>query len=872
LKLNVISLILNAIIILSILAFNSFTNLSESSGETVPFYVAWIIHIHQPLYNENGTLTELLNSPSAPSWLPSVWTTRVNIYTKWIPEVALNMIGDEAIHVSITGTLIEQLEELERTQWYNCLYCNWKVKWIEVCAQKTSLGLSRLRILYTGYYHPIFPLIYRSGFTIDFIEQIKKHNKTTTRLFNDVKGKGFFPIETSFSPEIIPVLTELGIEWTVVDSEQVLRATRGYSSSFDPRPNPVDVRNTDPGDWDWGVSPQLVFRPHVVEYNGKEIVVFVRYRHMSQAEMSGTSIDYLINQIKHFQQYNTDPRRPFIMVIVHDGENGWPGHNDGRDYYSGYILEFLRRIRSEPSLSFIKVIGLDEYLAKVYDPRKDREYPYARIWVEPGSWETMSTWGDPDFTMWNSKNVNSPDQKRWSKWIEAVNFYQTALAIVGDKPEFRDELNQSLTFLLKGETSCYWYWDGSEWWDRKAVILFDRSMDISRSVINSLSSVDATPPTIRYAWREPYNPVDSVTIYYQVYDYSGLESVKAYVYVDNNLASVLEAQSIGINNFYIVSFNTKTPGVYRVVIEAMDRAGNRAVYDLTPVFQPIERVVEQPGPFTMDGLPDINTPVYVNENNSYVKTLYAIYTGDNVLYVATEPAKPGYDVFVFISLNPGSVVKPAPWLKNGSVWGYTLYLGNEGENGWCGWFKYTEKYDELVTGGIVACKTGSVLEGYVKLDAALNTQLPDTIYVTVAVYNTSDRGGLIEVLTNSNKLDQTIRPEEYIVLRRNTSMQPPVTTTTTPTLTTQPIPIEITNEIETITETHIVNETTSTTTSGSEYLPPGIGIESTEQESGGRETTVETLNPVLVLTVLTAIAAIAVFIASRTLRRFKRTS
>ncbi len=756
-----------AIVLLIVSLVFYVANYSYTENSEVPFYVAWVIHIHQPLYNENGSLVDLLNSPNAPDWLPNVWISRVDIYSKWIPWVASNMTGDEALHVSITGTLIQQLNELEAKKWNNCLYCGWEKEWVKAASLKTSLGLSRLRILYTGYYHPIFPLIQRSGLIEDFIEQIKKHNETTTALFHDVKGRGFFPIEESFTPEMIPLLAKLGIEWTVVDSEHLLRATIGYDSPYDPKPNPYDVRNPDPRDWDWGVSPQLVFCPHVIEYNGSETVVFIRYKHMSQAVMSGTNVDYLINQIKHFQQYNTDPKRPFIMVIVHDGENGWPLSNGGRDYYENYLLAFLNRIRSDPSLSFIKVIGLDEYLAKVYDPRNDTEYPYAKVWVEPGSWGTMATWGDPDFGMWNWKNIDAVDQVRWAKYIEAVNYYLTAEKVVDNNQEYIDDLINAFNELLKGETSCYWYWDGSEWWDRKAIVLFERSISYSRNILEALNASDHVAPTIRYGWREPYNPVDSLDIYIQVYDLWGVDNVKAYLYLNGTLVDTTYAEPLSINNFYKITFTLQQPGLYYVLVEASDIYGNKAVYTMIPPFITITATgsIE---PFIIDGKPDLANPVYVNENNTFVKTLWAVYTMDNYLYVATEPAPTGYDVFVFVSLDPWSGPKKAPWLKNGSVYGYVLYLGNEGDNKWCGWFRYTDKYDELLSLNppIASCYCGEVLEGYIKLDHVLGSNLSDQLYVTVAVYNTSNYGGLVEVLKTSIKNESVIEPQDYIVINK----------------------------------------------------------------------------------------------------------
>jgi len=733
---------------------------SYGADDQVPFYVSWIIHIHQPYYNVNGSLLQLLyNNP--PSWLPDVWRTRSDIYMKYIPWIALNMSGDCALQVDITGTLIDQLNELEQARWDNCRYCGWKNHWIQAVNQKTQLGYPKLRILGAGYYHPIFPLISRSEFKQDFIEQVLKHERIIRENFGIGVDKGFFLIEESYSPEIIPWIAELGFEWIVIDSEQVLRATKGYNSVFEPEPNQYDVRNPDPRDWDWGISPQLVFRPHVVSYNGSSIVAFVRYRHMSQAEMSGTNVDYLINQIKHFQTYNTDPKRPFIMVIVHDGENGFPykewGGSYGYDYYVNYLLKFIKRVKSDPQLSFIKIIGLTEYLEKIYDPRKDDEYVYANIYAEPGSWETMSTWGDPDFSMWNYPDINSADQARWSQYIEAINYYMTAYEGIVDKNRYQREFETALDWIMRGETSCYYYWDGNDWWDRKALDAFTYSKNIIERILREVS-VDKTPPTIRWAWRSPYNPGRTVEIYIQAFDYNGLSSVYAEIYREGEYIDRVELTKLSMNNFYKLSYKINEAGVYNVVIYAIDKYGNTRVYrGIRPFYANPYREGSQPtgeGVFNMDGLLDESILLFNNTRNKYVKEIWVSMV-DNYLYVATNGIPQNTDLFIFISIKPDRMIDP-PWRKQGKVAEYVLYIGVEGSNGWSGWFL---RGDHLITEDC-GSYVGEYVEGYINIKKHIGENVSE-IYLAVGVYESNDGGRLLETLYDHNG-DQNIDSDEYV--------------------------------------------------------------------------------------------------------------
>ncbi len=717
----------------------------------VPFYITWIWHYHQPLYNENGSLIDLLSRSDRPEWLDSVWLNRINIYTGLPADTASQFPGNGSIQVSITGTLIQQLNELEDSGWYDGAFIGWKDRWINALNTYNDAGYPRLTILGTGYYHPIFPLIHRIDLEV-FKEQVRMHREAIEENFNVSVDKGFFLIEEAFTPEIIPCILEEGFEWIVVDSEHLFRATKDYNTQYQPEPNRYDVRNSNPDDWEWAVSPTLLFRPHVVEYNGSKIVAFIRYRQVSQWEMNGIDVNTLLNQIMHFQQYNNDPERPFIMVIVHDGENGFPGHNDGQDYYINYIQEFINTIESNPEYSFIKPIGLTQYLEQVYDPRNDTDNPYAVVHVEPGSWETMSTWGEPYYPQWNWPSVSAIDQIRWSLIVETDNLYWTAYNMVEEASlwsEYGDELESAFRDLLMSMTSCYFYWDGDSWWDAKVSVITSRANSVLEDIISSVNGDDDIPPTTMYVWREPYNPYGSVDVYVHVYDYSGLSSLWANVYVNGVHVYSLNLSYTGYGYLYKLHIENLLPGIVKIYVYSVDVYGNTGLEVIRPFYN-------YGSLFSMDG--ELDQGVYLVHNsssNNYVKHLW-VSVKEDLLYVATDPAVAG-DVFVFISLDPWENYSNAPWVKNGFVAWYDYYLGMEVDNRWTGWFK---NYDQLLESEWVGSASGSVLEGYINLTEAYG-YVPDTLYITVATYQTQDGGELIEVLVDTNG-DNNIDSDEYI--------------------------------------------------------------------------------------------------------------
>ena len=84
-----------------------------------------------------------------------------------------------------------------------------------------------------------------------------------------------------------------------------------------------------------------------------------------------------------------------------------------------------------------------------------------------------------------------------------------------------------------GETSCYWYWDGTEDWDSHPTRASNLAVTSALNVMNGGN--DETPPSIYHLQREPYNPGETewltykpsdFTIWTYVFDISGLASVK----------------------------------------------------------------------------------------------------------------------------------------------------------------------------------------------------------------------------------------------------------------------------------------------------------------------------------------------------------
>ena len=120
-----------------------------------------------------------------------------------------------------------------------------------------------------------------------------------------------------------------------------------------------------------------------------------------------------------------------------------------------------------------------------------------------------------------------------------------------------------------------------------------------------------------------------------------------------------------------------------------------------------------PPSFVMDGQLDA-TAQEVAANAG--RHLYAALDGD-VLYVATEDAGEGNDVFIYLADVPGPLTA-ANWAKAGLVAAWDAYLADENDNDYEGWFDATGSHD-AATGA-----NGGVLEGILNLAQEFG-ELPD---------------------------------------------------------------------------------------------------------------------------------------------------
>jgi len=532
---------------------------SDSSGTATcvsaakpPIYIAFHWHMHQPIYwpYEKINQTESSHQGEMGYSFYQIHNDRYGNYTSW-PKNAV-AAGASLPHlgaqVSISGSLMENLDAMASS---GAGFDGWVDPWKQGAGMKTSLGNPRLDIVAFGYHHPLMGLIDPQDMRL----QLATHRVMADRHFGGSRSKGIFPPECAFSERMIPSLVAEGVEWSFVDNIHFDRAHADYPFAPEsnlPAPNRADQVNRAPLSWEslndlWApgkVSAPWGYQPHWVEYRDPATcevsrmiaVPAARYEGNEDARGGFGALSYEKVLSQH-EPYNTDPDHPMLIVLHHDGDN-YGGGTDS--YYHSNFQSFVNWVQSQPNRFVATTV--QDYLDQ-FPPDPDDV-----IHVEDGSWSGADN-GDPEFHKWNGDpggDGYSPDRTSWSVITAAKNRVLTAEAITPHSSVDAildgsgNDTDKAWHYLLNGETSCYWYWDGTAAWDGHPTRAANLAVPYADNVINSSGgAADTVPPTIYLPQREPYNPglddqPEDFDVWTFAYDVSGLSEVALYVRVDTD--------------------------------------------------------------------------------------------------------------------------------------------------------------------------------------------------------------------------------------------------------------------------------------------------------------------------------------------------
>ncbi|MCE1202948.1 MAG: fibronectin type III domain-containing protein [Bacteroidia bacterium] len=515
---------------------------TDSTRNNPKIYIAFLWHMHQPIYRPYENIVQTQQSGVYSFSLYDVHLSRTGPYTDWPKNAVMKGINagmpNFGAQVSFSGSLIENLNNLQAA---GIGFSNWKSHWNYIKNQTTALGNPRLDMVGFGYHHPLMGLIDYQ----DIRKQIQRHKQIFAQNFTGNYSKGIFPPETAFSTRMIPALVDEGLEWVIIDNLHFERTAEGApyaDASGVPRPNKSTVRNPNPGDWKqlnglWAPTPVSIrwaHQPRWVSYTDpatgvtKKIIGVPASRYLGEEDGRGgfgaLNYDYVMSQ---FEQYNTDPSRPILIVLHHDGDNYGGG---SEAYYNSNFQNFVNWLQANSSR--FECTTIQDYLQRFPPPQNDV------IYVQDGSW-LGAAGGDQVFRKWNgdpgtypgASGPYSPDRNSWGVMTAAKNIVQTADQINPNHPGTL----QGWHYYLNGQASDYWYWDGTEIWDSNPTMAANQA--VSNALPVAQGGPDLTPPAIYVPQRTPYNPGDiewtsqgvrpsDFTVWTYVFDLNGLSSVQ----------------------------------------------------------------------------------------------------------------------------------------------------------------------------------------------------------------------------------------------------------------------------------------------------------------------------------------------------------
>ncbi|MCK5323290.1 MAG: hypothetical protein KAJ45_04050, partial [Desulfobulbaceae bacterium] len=335
-------------------------------------------------------------------------------YLRWPMDTAKgnnHSYAQSQTHVTMSAAVINNVQsfaELGNLSGYNP---GWGNYWRDtVNNTKTVSGHNALDLIHFTGHHSMGPLVGNDYFLKDLIY----HNVTLAQDFflgdSFKSSKGFFPTELGFSERLIPVLTKLGIKWSVLGNIHYSRTLRDYPYLNDPGkdtmvspPNRADLRNTsDIGSWvaipmfneQQVTHNKFPFAsiPHWVQYVDPETGEVSRVAGIPVEQASSWEEGYqgsvTAAPIKPFEADAANLGRTQYFVIAHDGDNSSGRAGDGGTWANSGNVTYAD--------SDVTGKGVNEYLQDHPIPAHDI------VHVQDGSWiDTRDSSADPAWYHWH---------------------------------------------------------------------------------------------------------------------------------------------------------------------------------------------------------------------------------------------------------------------------------------------------------------------------------------------------------------------------------------------------------------------------------------------------------------------------------------
>jgi len=304
------------------------------------------------------------------------------------------------IHLGFSGILLEQLCDPQIIE-----------KFSDVLNLKRMVReypkAEGIEFVGMGYYHPLFPLIPME----DWKPQIKRWKAKAKEL--GFVAEGFWPPEMGFCMEMIPVLEETGFKYVIVDGVHV---------------KPVRENLT---------TEEIMYKPHIAEYESSEIIVIPRDRDISNAQESGLDPSWFEQEVMH---KTAKCEGNFLVTTWSDGENGgwFRQMHEESGFWGHFFAPYIEKVgKGDYPITPIKISDFIE-----------ENPPETYVEVRTGAWNAANTSGY-DFSQWEGSEKQREAIEEL--WATSKEYHKLGRRI----PEVEEH-------ILRAETSCNLFW-GDAW-------------------------------------------------------------------------------------------------------------------------------------------------------------------------------------------------------------------------------------------------------------------------------------------------------------------------------------------------------------------------------------------------------------------------
>ena len=287
-------------------------------------------------------------------------------------------------------------------------------------AYRAAAGRGQIELSTSPYYHPILPLLANSdaariavadtllpprrfAHPEDAAEQVRRAMTKHAEVFG-APPRGMWCSEQAVGEDVIPLLAEAGLEWTISDETVLARSLSGAAAPVFTDSTSLATTASGPGPSALGhdgslqesltgpttggasghLDPRLLYAPYLLEREEGRLAIVFRdhtlsdligfaYQSWQARDAAGDLLQRLRNIATTLAASPRDPADVPLVTIALDGENAWEYYpRDGRDF----LQHLYEGLSTDPSF---RCVTISEHLAEAPPQR-------SLGWLHTGSW------------------------------------------------------------------------------------------------------------------------------------------------------------------------------------------------------------------------------------------------------------------------------------------------------------------------------------------------------------------------------------------------------------------------------------------------------------------------------------------------------